>query len=66
MFRRLILRQAAAVAAESKIARHHTVHGFEQRVWHFPFCGFRLEMSLYRFCDLRLWCLWFESERITQ
>ncbi|CAD5319492.1 unnamed protein product [Arabidopsis thaliana] len=31
MFRRLILRQAAAVAAESKIARHHTVHGFEQR-----------------------------------
>ncbi|KAG7637419.1 putative tetratricopeptide-like helical domain superfamily [Arabidopsis thaliana] len=31
MFRRLILRQAAAVAAESKIACHHTVHGFEQR-----------------------------------
>ncbi|KAG7567741.1 Sel1-like repeat [Arabidopsis thaliana x Arabidopsis arenosa] len=30
MFRRLILRQAAAVAAESKIASHH-VHGFDQR-----------------------------------
>ncbi|CAE6008976.1 unnamed protein product [Arabidopsis arenosa] len=30
MFRRLILRQAAAVAAESKIARDH-LHGFDQR-----------------------------------
>ncbi|XP_010424801.1 PREDICTED: uncharacterized protein LOC104709967 [Camelina sativa] len=30
MFRRLILRQAAAVAAESKIARHQ-LHGFDQR-----------------------------------
>ncbi|XP_010429555.1 PREDICTED: uncharacterized protein LOC104714021 [Camelina sativa] len=30
MFRRLILRQAAAVAAESKIARHH-LYGFDQR-----------------------------------
>ncbi|XP_010472557.1 PREDICTED: uncharacterized protein LOC104752187 [Camelina sativa] len=30
MFRRLILRQAAVVAAESKIARHQ-LHGFDQR-----------------------------------
>ncbi|XP_006294689.2 uncharacterized protein LOC17889528 [Capsella rubella] len=30
MFRRLILRQAAVVASESKTARHH-LHGFDQR-----------------------------------